>query len=137
MRRRPSTEHGGIVRRRCPPRRASWAARASRLVAVVALLCALAACSQAIAGAGRVESLLDNKSLIYGGEIGAWHHDGGPALDPATGIPAKTVAAGIPVIRFAVPDCFTDQRCGTDHHRGTVLRSDFDHAVRGITTIDH
>lgn len=81
-------------------------------------------------------SLLDSKALIYGSEIGAWLHDGNPAVDPATGIPAKTTAAAIPIIRFAVPDCFTDMVCGTDSHSGTVLRSDFRHAVTGITVTD-
>jgi hypothetical protein len=81
-------------------------------------------------------SLLNSKALIYGSEIGAWLHNGNPAVDPATGIPAKTTQAAIPVIRFAVPDCFTDMVCGTDGHTGTVLRSDFRHAITGITVTD-
>ncbi|MDT4923202.1 MAG: hypothetical protein QOG01_915 [Pseudonocardiales bacterium] len=101
----------------------------------IAFVCVITACSPITKGEGH-ESLLILKSLIYGSEIGAWAHDGNPAVDPRSGIPAKTKAAGIPVIRFAVPDCFIDEHCGTDHHAGTVLRSDFDHAVRGITVTD-
>jgi hypothetical protein len=102
---------------------------------IVAVACMITACSSSTAERPPA-NLLDSKSLIYGSEIGAWDHDGNPAVDPRTGIPAKTIAAGIPVIRFAVPDCFTDLRCGSDHHRGTIRRSDFDHAVHGITVTD-
>lgn len=87
-------------------------------------------------GASGSPNLLDRQDLIYSAEIGGWETDGGPAVDPATGIPAETRAAGIPLIRFTLYDCFTDMTCGSDHHTGTITRADFDHAVRGITRTD-
>jgi hypothetical protein len=76
---------------------------------------------------------LDRTDLIYGSEVGAWQTDGGPAADESTGVPQRVRDAGITVVRFAVYDCFTDMRCGTDDHRGTIARSSFNHAVvRGV-----
>ena len=82
-------------------------------------------------------SLLTSKALIYGSEIGAWLTNGSPAVDPASGIPARTTAAAIPIIRYAVSDCFTGMTCGSDNHAGTMSRASFDQAVQGIANTDH
>jgi len=81
-------------------------------------------------------SLLSRRDLIYGSEIGCWEVDGKPAVDPSTTIPRKIIAAGIPVVRFAVYDVFTDM-VDPNGDPGTLRRSDFDHAIKGITTNLH
>jgi len=76
--------------------------------------------------------VLTSKALIYGSEIGAWLTNGSPAVDPASGIPARTTTAAIPIIRYAVSDCFTGMTCGSDKHAGTMSRASFDQAVQGM-----
>jgi len=81
--------------------------------------------------------LMDRKELIYSSEIGAWKVDGKPAVDTTTAIPGEATAAGIPMIRFAVYDCFTDMTCGTDNHVGSLSRANFDAAINGIVNNLH
>jgi hypothetical protein len=74
--------------------------------------------------------------LIYGSEIGEWLSNGGPAVVESSGVPARIRTAHVRTVRYSVYDCFKGMRCGQDRHRGTVARSDFDTAVRGITRTD-
>jgi hypothetical protein len=80
--------------------------------------------------------LLARTNLLYSTEIGAWEGDGGPAVKNSA-VAAKIRAARIPAIRFSVYDCFTGERCGRDHHKGTQSRAAFQSAIRGITQADH
>lgn len=73
---------------------------------------------------------------IYGIEIGSWEANGGPAVQGTT-IPGLITSAGIPDIRFAQYDCFTDETCGGDDHVGTETRSNLDAAIIGITRTLH
>lgn len=75
--------------------------------------------------------LLLRNDLIYGSEIGCWQTDGGQAADTSTAVPGKVVSAGIPAVRFAVYDVFTDM-LDPAGSPGTIRRSDFDHAIDGI-----
>jgi hypothetical protein len=81
-------------------------------------------------------NLLVRRDLLYGAEIECAQVDGRPAVDPATRIPREIIAAGIPVVRFSVYDVFTDM---TDPNGdpGTIRRSDFDRAIRGIVNTLH
>jgi hypothetical protein len=78
-----------------------------------------------------VSALLARRDLIYGSEIGAWHTDGKPAVDPTTPIPSLVKAAKIPLIRFAVYDAFSDMTDPTGAP-GTQSRAKFDAAIDGI-----
>jgi hypothetical protein len=80
--------------------------------------------------------ILARRDLIYGSEIETAQIDGRPAVDPSTGIPAKVIAAGIPVVRFMVYDVFTDMK-DPNGNPGTIRRADFDHAIRGIVNTLH
>ena len=80
------------------------------------------------------EALLARKNLIYGSEIGAWETDGGPAVNPATGIHTLVKAAEIPLIRFALHDVFTDQ-LDPAGNPGTQTRADFNRALDGIRDV--
>jgi hypothetical protein len=103
------------------------------------LSCSNAAGTQAGADAtfATLSDLLSNKSLIYGSEIGAWKTTGAPAVTTSTGIPAAVQAAGMPVIRYAVYDCFVGETCGTDNHAGSLSRANLDTAISGITVNMH
>ena len=81
-------------------------------------------------------SLLSRRDLLYGSQIGCWKVDGEPAVDPATPIPGKVMAAGIPVVRFMVYDVFTDMT-DPNGNPGTIRRADFDHAISGIVNTLH
>jgi hypothetical protein len=75
--------------------------------------------------------LKQSKALIYSTEVGAWRTDGEPAVSEP--ISTKVREAKIRAIRFASLDCFTDMTCGSDNHAGSLSRSDFNNAIRGIT----
>ena len=75
--------------------------------------------------------LLQSKALIYGSEWAAWDPDSSQATAP--GVMAKTVEAEVPIIRYALYDCFTGMTCGNDDHAGTISRTDFRTSMRGIT----
>lgn len=83
---------------------------------------------------GTAVDLMSRKDFIYGSEIGAWKTDGKPAINLSTNIPDLVKAAKIPIIRFALFDCFSGMTCGTDNHAGTQNRTNFDTAINGITT---
>lgn len=74
--------------------------------------------------------IMDSKALIYSSEFASWDHDSSQALAPA--VVTKGVEAEIPLIRFAVPDCFTGMTCGTDNHAGTVSASEYRGSIQGI-----
>lgn len=78
-----------------------------------------------------IQALLDRKDFIYGSEIGAWRDNGGPAVNPSTGIPSLVQAAEIPVVRFAQYDTFTDMKDPAGNP-GTETRANFDAAINGI-----
>lgn len=81
--------------------------------------------------------LLSQYNLIYGSEIGAWKTDGKPAVDTTTAIPSEVTAAKMPIIRYAVYDCFNDETCGRDNHTGSLSRTTFDSAISGIVNNLH
>ena len=86
--------------------------------------------------AAATNNLLTQHNLIYGSEIGAWETDGGPAVtNPA--VVGDITSADIPVIRYAVYDCFTSERCGRDNHVGSLSKSTYESAISGIATTDH
>ncbi|HSX52955.1 MAG TPA: Ig-like domain-containing protein, partial [Patescibacteria group bacterium] len=78
--------------------------------------------------------LMARNDFIYGTEIGAWATSGTPTVTVSSGIPGLIQAAKIPVVRFALYDCFSGMTCGTDNHAGTQSRTNFDNAINGITT---
>jgi hypothetical protein len=80
--------------------------------------------------------LLTQHNLLYGSEIGAWDTDGGPAVTVSR-IVSQVRAARIAIIRYGVYDCFTDETCGRDHHRGSISAAAYESAVAGITRRDH
>ena len=84
-----------------------------------------------VAGPTGPADLRARTDLIYGSEIGAWRADGGTAVRASSGIPALLQAAGVPVIRFAMHDVFTDLQDPTGAP-GTQTRANFDTALNGI-----
>jgi len=90
----------------------------------------------ALRAAAPTNSLLTHHNLIYGSEIGAWETNGGPAVSNPT-VVSKIKAADIPVVRYAVYDCFTTQRCGRDNHVGSLSISAYESAISGIVNTDH
>jgi hypothetical protein len=76
--------------------------------------------------------LKQSKALIYGTEVGAWRTDA--EREVSEPISVKVREAKIRVIRFAAVDCFVGMTCGSDNHAGSLLRADFDNAIRGITS---
>lgn len=102
-------------------------------VVLMLMLALLGGTTYSASGATGLKARTD---LIYGSEVGAWLPDGSPALDEASGVPAKTREAGVRIVRYAVADCFVGATCGTDHHAGTLAKADFNKVVQGITTTD-
>jgi hypothetical protein len=113
-------------------RRTARSAVTATVLAVVALTTA-----QTSGASGASSGLLARTDLIYGSEIGAWLPNGGANVNESSGVPTRIRDAHVRVIRFAVYDCFKNMTCGNDNHTGTIARSDFDAAVRGITTTDN
>lgn len=81
-------------------------------------------------------NLLTQHNLIYGSEIGAWETNGGPAVTNSS-VVREINAADIPVIRYAVYDCFTTETCGRDNHVGSLSQSTYQSAISGIVNTDH
>jgi hypothetical protein len=89
-----------------------------------------------IPAASTASELLTQHNLIYGSEIGAWDTGGGPAVTDKR-IVSQVTAARIALIRYGVYDCFTNETCGRDHHRGSLSAAAYESAVAGITRTDH
>jgi hypothetical protein len=81
-------------------------------------------------------NLLTQTNLIYGSEIGAWETNGGPAVTSPT-VAGEVTAADIPMIRYAVYDCFSTERCGRDNHTGSLSKATYESAITGIVNTDH
>jgi hypothetical protein len=101
-------------------------------------LAALGACVMPAGAraAAPANDLLTQHNLIYGSEIGAWETNGGPAVS-SPAVVGDITAAHIPVIRYAVYDCFTTERCGRDNHAGSLSKSTYESAISGIVNTDH
>jgi hypothetical protein len=80
--------------------------------------------------------VLTQHNLIYSSEIGAWDTNGGPAVTSKR-IMSQVTAARIAMIRYSVYDCFTNEKCGRNHHRGSLSARAYESAVAGITHKDH
>lgn len=106
------------------------------VTAGITFLLSLGLAAPAASSAQSAPNILHDKNLIYGSEIGAWENNGGPAVTDQT-IVNEITAAKIPIIRYAVYDCFTDETCGNDHHTGTQSVSQYQQAITGITQKDH
>jgi hypothetical protein len=90
----------------------------------------------ALRAATPTNNLLTQHNLIYGSEIGAWETNGGPAVTNSA-VVSEINAADIPVIRYAVYDCFTTETCGRDNHVGSLSQSTYQSAISGIVNTDH